>query len=174
MTRRSPYGRDSWRRRRAYTLLHMLFLVFAMGLVLSMATEGVVLVLRANRAVFGRTNEYSALNAWLHVVRQDARGATGVRCLPDSDSRSGGFAFETPGGPVRHRFEGDTVVRSTGDEEAEDAQTVFRLPHMRVDVTAEGSRVHLDILWEFAPEGRSAQRPRRLEVDLFAGRGYGS
>lgn len=172
MTRRSSYGGDWWRRRRAYTLLHMLFLLLAMGLALSLATQGIGLMLRANRAVFGRTNEYSALHAWLRVVRQDARQATGVRCLPDTDSHSGGFAFETPGGPVRHRFEGDTVVRSTGDEEAEDSQTVFRLPHMRINVTAEGNRAHLDILWEFASEGRSAQRPRRLEVDLFAGRGY--
>ncbi len=172
MTRRSPYGRDSWRRRRAYTLLHMLFLLLAMGLALSLATQGIALMLRANRAILGRTNEYSAIHTWLSVVRQDARQATGVRCLPDTDSLSGGFAFETPGGLVRHRFEGDTVVRSIGDEETEDSQTVFRLPHMRVDVTAEGSRVHLDILWEFGPEGRSPQRPRRLEVDLFAGRGY--
>jgi type II secretory pathway component PulJ len=162
---------------RGYALVYLLGIIPLLAVITTLLLKGTDSILRSQRAVAIRTNEYEVMNNWLDVLRDDARHAAAVKVSgPSAAGEPMSIELTAPGRSVVHVVRDGQIERSRWEAGRFTPAGGWALRSMTVRASStrspRGDLLHVAIEWRRA-RGRHLEAPNtEFETWFLAGRNY--
>jgi len=162
---------------RGYALVYMLGIIPLLAVITTLLLKGTESILRSQRTVAVRMNEYAVLNGWLDVLRDDARHATAVKVSgPSAAGEPVSIEFTSPGRKAVHVVRDGQIERSRWEAERFAPAGSWALTVMTVRASSTrspgGDLLRVAIEWRRV-RGRHLEAPNtEFETWFLAGRNY--